>query len=187
MAKFTLPAYDRTTLPNCAAALIMLVVLVLMFVPFWDLGTPEKPVTASICSYIWFPKDNIKVTTAIKNEVKAVDLAERQEEAVKAGGSASDVKALSKSKLNKIAAINAVAVEPLLMMLTGLLGTLLCFLKADKRIPSLLPIAFGVIGIIGFGYSKVLTLGTFSGLIVGLSIAAVVCGVSSIVVLTLDK
>lgn len=187
MAKFTMPAYDRTTLPNCAAALIMVLVLVLMFVPFWNLGTPEKPVSASICSYIWFPKDNIKLTTAIKNEVKAVDLAERQEAAVKAGGSADDVKALSKSKLNNIAAINSVAVEPLLMMLTGFVGAILCFLKADKRLPSLLPIIFGVVGILGFGFSKVLTLGDFSGLMLGLSIAAAVCGVASIVVLTLDK
>ena len=187
MAKFSLPAYDRSTLPNCLAALLMALVLVLMFVPFWDLGTEDKPVTASICSYIWFPKDNVKVTTAIKNEIKAVDLAERQEAAVQAGGDASEVKALSKSKLNKIAAINAVAAEPLLMMLTGLLGSILCFLKADKRVPSLLAVAFGVIGIIGFGYSKVLTLGVFSGLMLGLSIAVLVCGVASIVVLTLDK
>ena len=187
MAKFSLPAYDRSTLPNCIAALLMVVVLALMFVPYWDLGTPEKPVTASICSYIWFPKDNVKVTTAIKNEVKAIDLAERQEAAVKAGEDADSVKALSKSKLNKIAAINAVAVEPLLMMLLGVLGSILCFLKADKRIPSLLAIAFGVVGIIGFGFSKVLALGSLCGLFLGLSIAVAVCGVGAIVVLTLDK
>lgn len=187
MAKFSLPVYDRSTLPNCLAALLMVLVLVLMFVPYWDMGTEDKPVTASIHAYIWFPNDQAKLNTAIKAEIKADDLAARQAEAVAAGGSADDVKAMTTGALNKVVDINAVAVEPLLMMLLGVLGSILCFLKADKRIPSLLAIAFGVVGIIGFGFSKVLALGSLCGLFLGLSIAVAVCGVGAIVVLTLDK
>lgn len=157
MAKMSLPAYDRTTLPNVIAALLMVAVLALMFLPYFEYGTAEAPASASIQQYIWFPNAVPKFATWIK---KAVSPAPK---------------------------INAVAVEPLLMMLTGVLGFFFCTLKADKRLPTIFPIIFGTLGIMAFGFSKVWQLGALCPLFLALSIAVALAGVVSFVVLTLDK
>ena len=159
MAKFSLPAYDRTTLPNVLAALLMVLVMALMFLPYFDYGTEAAPATASIHDYLWFPNAAPKLATWMK---KALD--------------------------TKVAVkINVVVVEPLLMIFTGVLGFFFCMLKADRRIPSLFPIAFGVLGILAFGFSEFWKIGMLCSLFLWLSVAVLVLGIASIVILTLDK
>ena len=62
MAKLSLPAYDRTTLPNVLAALLLVAIMALMFLPYFDYGTEASPSTASIHQYLWFPNAAPKLT-----------------------------------------------------------------------------------------------------------------------------
>ena len=117
------------------------------------------PATASIHQYIWFPNAVPKLTTWLKKAVEA-------KTAVK---------------------VNVVVVEPLLMMLTGVLGFFFCTIKADRRFPAIFPVVFGVLGIMTFGFSQFWRVGLLCNLFLGLSIVTVLAGIASVVVLTLDK
>lgn len=57
----------QVSLCNIVCALMMLVLLILQFTPFWQYG--EEGASASIGAYVWFPTENAAVGTAIKEAV----------------------------------------------------------------------------------------------------------------------
>ena len=79
--KLKAPVFNKSTIPAYAAALLMILVFVMMFMPFWHFTSTEKVKQAdgtrvevevendiSMNSYVWFPEDN----KALRNELKTL-------------------------------------------------------------------------------------------------------------------
>ncbi|MBE5783418.1 MAG: hypothetical protein E7329_08920 [Clostridiales bacterium] len=141
--KLTPPSLDRASAPNFLSALVMAVIVVLLFTPFWHFGEGEAAQAVSINSYVWFPSDNTQVESYFQEA-----LGEKPE-------------------------INSVIVMPILLLIFGAIGTVLCILKADQPFVAVFPASVGVAGIWGFATVPALRLGSTWGIMLALCIALV--------------
>lgn len=108
----------RHTVLNLTCALVMLVLLVLQFMPFWTYGEPAQSV--SIQEYIWFPGNH----TGLDKVMQATLY--------------SDYK------------IDDILLMPILTLVLGAAGIVLCIFKADNPFVSLLPTACGAVSALGY-------------------------------------
>lgn len=111
-------ASNRTPILNVICAVLMLVLLVLQFMPFWTYSDPATSV--SIQGYIWFPGDHTGLDKALKESVSA-DYS-----------------------------INDVLLMPILTLVLGAVGIVLCLIQSDNPFVSLLPAACGLAGTWGY-------------------------------------
>lgn len=107
--KLTPPSMDRDTMPNYLSALVMAVIVVMLFTPFWHFGEGEAAQAVSINSYVWFPSDNTQVESYFQEA-----LGEKPD-------------------------INSVIVAPILLLVFGVLGALVCIMKADQPFAAIFP------------------------------------------------
>lgn len=107
-----------TSVLNVVCAVLMLILLVLQFLPFWSYGDPS--VSVSIQEYIWFPGDH----TGLDKELTALVSADYS--------------------------INDVLLMPILTLVLGAVGIVMCLFKSSNSRISLLPTACGLVG--AFGY-----------------------------------
>lgn len=114
----TRKASNLTPILNVICAVLMLVLLVLQFMPFWTYGDPATPV--SIQGYIWFPGDHTGLDKALKESV-STDYS-----------------------------INDVLLMPILTLVLGAVGIVLCLIQSDNPFVSLLPAACGLAGTWGY-------------------------------------
>lgn len=114
----TRKASNLTPILNVICAVLMLVLLVLQFMPFWTYGDPATSV--SIQGYIWFPGDHTGLSKAFTESVSA-DYS-----------------------------INDVLLMPILTLMMGAVGIVLCLIQSDNPFVSLLPAACGLAGTWGY-------------------------------------
>lgn len=114
----TRKASNLTPTLNVICAILMLVLLVMQFMPFWTYGDPATSV--SIQGYIWFPGNHTGLDQALKESVSA-DYS-----------------------------INDVLLMPILTLVLGAAGIVLCLLKSANPFVSLLPAACGLAGTWGY-------------------------------------
>lgn len=149
--KLTPPSVDRDTMPNYLSALVMAVIVVMLFTPFWHFGEGEAAQAVSINSYVWFPSDNTQVESYFQEA-----LGEKPD-------------------------INSVIVAPILLLVFGVLGALVCIMKADQPFAAIFPAFVGIAGIWGFATVPALRLGGAWGIILALCIALVCLGVWTVI------
>lgn len=63
---------NRTALCNLLCALLMTILLVLQFTPFWQYG--EAGESVSISGYVWFPSDHKALETWLGEQVEGFNL-----------------------------------------------------------------------------------------------------------------
>ena len=148
--KCTPPPLERSTAFNYLSALMMLAVVVLLFTPFWHFGEGEAAQAVSINSYVWFPGDHAELEVYFQNAL----------------GEKTD--------------INQIIVSPILLLVFGALGTVICTLKADNKAVFLLPLAVGIAGICGFATVPALRLGSTWILMLILCITLVCLALASV-------
>lgn len=109
---------SATSALNILCAILMLVLLVLQFLPFWSYGDPT--VSVSIQEYIWFPSDH----TGLDKELTSLVSADYS--------------------------INDVLLMPILTLVLGAVGIVMCIFKSSNSYMSLIPTGCGLVG--AFGY-----------------------------------
>ena len=117
---------NRLSACNVIAAILMVVLLILQFTPFWQYGENQ---TASVQGYIWFPSDHQELETYFLDTT----------------GISYDV--------------NAVLMPPILMLIVGVIGVVLCLSRSDAAWTAVCPIACGGLTLWGFLTNAVLRLG----------------------------
>ena len=135
---------NKTVVWNVLGAVLMAILLVMQFTPFWQYG--EAGESCSISSYVWFPNDNGDVESWLEGQIEDFS-------------------------------INDVILVPILVLLLGFLGVVICLLKRDARMAALLPTACGAVGTIGYLGNAALKLGNNWGFHLLLCIAIAAAGV----------
>ncbi len=121
---------EKSRICNIICVLLMGVLLVLQFLPFWS----YDGMSTSIQSYVWFPTDHAALNTYIAGSV---------------GGEYS---------------INSIVLMPILVLVTAVIGIVLCITMSDNIFVGLLPLGCGLAGIWGYLTKAALQLGTNWGL-----------------------
>lgn len=117
---------NKTVGWNVLCAVLMAILLVMQFTPFWQYG--ETGESSSISAYVWFPNDNGDVESWLESQIEDFN-------------------------------INDVILTPILVLLLGGLGVVICLLKRDSRMAALLPTACGAAGAVGYLGNAALRLG----------------------------
>jgi len=159
--KLKAPVFNKSTIPAYAAALLMILVFVMMFMPFWHFTSTEKVKQAdgtrvevevendiSMNSYVWFPEDN----KALRNELKT----------------------LTESK--KAIDVTSTVLQPILMFVLSIVGAGLCVIKPTGKITPVLPILLGIAGIWCFAAQPIYRLGSLWVPMLVCCILALCCG-----------
>lgn len=110
---------NRTSICNIVCAVLMVILLVLQFMPFWTYGE-EEAMTSSIQGYIWFPTEK------------------------------GDLENYLQAQTSPEFTINDILVMPIVVLVAGAVGVVLCLIKPDNMLVSLLPAACGLVGIWGY-------------------------------------
>lgn len=143
--------HSHTTKINYLSAAILLVIVILLFTPFWHFGEGETAESVSINSYVWFPGDQRNLEDYFQEALgEKVDL-------------------------------NAFVAGPIMMLVFGAAGVIVCCLKADCAAASLLPIVAGGGGIWAYATTAALRLGSMWEVQMGLCIAALGLGLVNMI------
>ena len=118
---------NNTAWIRLLCALLMVILLVTQFTPFWHYG--EAGESCSISSYVWFPTDNKALETWLTEQDGRHDL-------------------------------NSFVGMPILVLALSAVGAVVCLIKPDSGMVSLLPAACGAAGVIGYLAVPALKLGT---------------------------
>lgn len=140
-----------TSICNIACAVLMLILLVLQFMPFWTVETEEGANSVSIQSFIWFPGDH---------------------------GDLED--SLGATLGNEEFSVNDVLGMPILVLVAGAAGVVLCLIKSGSGFASILPAICGVAGVWGFLAKPAFRLGSTWQIQLALSAVILVLAIVSI-------
>ncbi len=145
-----------TKILGIVLALVMLAVVVLQFVPAWEL----EDTSTSIAEYVWFPYETSKWNPNSYNDFNKFFRAELDDKYI----SATDI-----------------AGGHVLLLVLGILGAVFCIIKGTKRLPFVLGAVMGLFGLYEYFMQPlyVLTplgmpLMALCGVIAALSIAGIV-------------
>ena len=119
----------RTSLCNFICVLLMFVLLVFQFTPFWNIEG-ETAEAVSIGSYVWFPTDNGALDDYLKERV------------------------------GNDFAVESILAMPLVTLFLGIIGMVVCLVKADKFYSCLIPAVVGLVGTVAFLTTPALQLGS---------------------------
>jgi len=139
---------NRTSVCNLIAAVLLVSLLVLQFMPFWQFGENQE-MSASIQGYIWFPTDHKDLEAYFEQET----------------GAKHD--------------INSVLLMPILVLVLGAVGVVLCLMKNDRLWAAAFPTACGAVGLWGYLATAVIKLGVNWGLHLIVCLALVAIGVAT--------
>ena len=118
---------------NYICALLMLVLLVTQFLPFWTCHCAKKcgeeGKELSVSSYVWFPKDHAKGITKDFDEL------------------------ISKFELNDV------ILTPVVILVCSVLGIFFCIIKAKNPLMGIFPFLAGLAGTFGYLTNPVLKAG----------------------------
>lgn len=137
---------------NVVCAALMLALLVLQFLPFWSYETEEGARSASIQSYIWFPGDMTDLEAS-----------------------------LAEATGDEAFSVNAILGMPIVVLLAGAAGVVLCLIKSGSPLASLLPLACGAAGVYGFLAKPAFRLGESWGVQLALSAAVLLLALAALV------
>ena len=141
---------------NYICVVLMLVILVFQFLPFWHYSTEEESFATSIQTYIWFPGECRDLDDYLAEQTGNEDIEAGQ-----------------------------ILGMPILVLVSGAVGIVLCLIKAKSAIVSLLPAICGISGIWGFLSTPAFQLG--SNWVVSLVLCIAGLLVSLVSLLTLAK
>jgi len=133
---------------NWICALLMIVLLVMQFTPFWYYG--EAGESCSISGYVWFPSDQKDLESWLGTQADGHDL-------------------------------NSFVGMPILVLVLSAVGAVLCLIKPDKGMISLLPTLCGVVGGIAYLTTPALKLGSGWAWHLLICIALLALGIYSLV------
>jgi len=174
---------NAKVITSLACAVIMLVILVMMFVPYWDYiaideyGEEKGEATASINSFVWFPNDN----RGILNKFNDVLIESPDGLTTIYNGLYWDSEMEMPEEINA----NKVALPIGFQILFGVFGVVICIWKAKSTAVSLFPICTGLAGIFGYLFIPALRMCTVPYLwYINLALA-VICLAAGIVRLVL--
>ncbi|MBQ7865901.1 MAG: hypothetical protein IJ350_05965 [Clostridia bacterium] len=142
-----MPKEKLTKVCHYLCAIVLAVILVCQFTPFWTYATDDGEATASISSYIWFPTENKAADAYIAGSV----------------GDSYD--------------INQLVLPAVLVLVLGAAGLVMCLFKSGETWTGLLPLGCGLAGLWGFLFKAGFKLGTAWGIHVILYAAALILGV----------
>ena len=131
---------------NYVCVLLLLAVLMTQFLPFWgctDCKTHEEDRVVSIAEYTWFPEHHKPITKGMTD----VYLAEYGQDYKGDNGK------------NYKFAVDDVIVPCAIVLISGALGVVLCLVFAKRAFVTLLPLACGVAGVVGYLSSPALKIG----------------------------
>ncbi len=137
---------NRISVCNMICAVLMVILLVLQFCPFWQFGENQES-SASIQGYIWFPTEHGDLETYFE-EATGSDYS-----------------------------INSILIPPILTLVLGAAGIVLCLIKSNQIWASIFPIACGAVGIWGYLGKAVFKLGVNWQMHLVICIAMLVVGV----------
>lgn len=138
-----------------ALAVLMLALLVMQFLPFWELESE----TISMSDYIWTPNENKSFTKLIKAE-------------------------LDDKKFDPV----RIVLWPVLTLVLGAAGIVLCFVKKDTLLPYIVAVCCGLTGALTYLTSEIFRWGTTWGLHLAIAVVVLVAGVAGLVLkLLADK
>lgn len=141
---------------NYICVVLMLVILIFQFMPFWHYTDDEETFDTSIQSYVWFP-----------GEYRELD------------------DYLEEATANEDYEVGQIIGMPILVLVSGAVGIVLCIIKAKSALVSLLPAICGISGIWGFLAVPAFQLG--SNWVVSLVLCIAVLLVSLVSLLSLAK
>ncbi len=136
---------------NLITAVLLVVLLVTQFLPFWscvDCKTCGEAGEPSISAYIWFPEKHKPITkdmTQVFKDHYGEDLKDEKGKAFKFNA-------------------NDVAFSPVVLLVFAAAGLVLCVIKANKYIVSILPLISGAVGAWGYLTNPALMIGKNSTL-----------------------
>ena len=132
-------------------AAVLVVLVVLLFTPFWSWTVKEKTGVASVNDYVWFPGDQKDLVKWFQAETGAKPV------------------------------INDIVLCPILMLIAGVVGAVLLVLKPGSKIVPVLPVVAGVSAVVGFLTTAELQLGANWWLQVAVGAIAAILGIVSLV------
>jgi len=116
---------------NYLCAVLLLVLLVTQFLPFWACDCKDcAGEDISISEYVWFPDDHKKGLTKTLKDTYDKDFE-----------------------------LNDLVLTPIVILVAGAIGVVMCATKAHKAWVSILPIIAGGMGVIGYLSDPVLQMG----------------------------
>lgn len=144
--KLKAPEISKKTLPNLLAALLMVALVVMMFMPYWHYTATEsvretqvvdgktKTVSkrvevekaTSMNEYVWFPNDYKPLQNALKAEM--------------------DIKKLE---------VTPTVLQPVVMLLFSVVGAAFCLIRPSSKVAAFLPALVGAFGIWGFAAHEI--------------------------------
>lgn len=171
--KMKAPEFSKKTIPCYVAAVLMLVVFVMMFLPMWHFTTTEKVKQAdgtrvevevqndiSMNSYVWFPEDN----KALRNELKTL--------------------MESKKAIN----VTETVTQPIIMLVVSVVGAGFCLIKPKSKIAPALPILLGAATIWCFAEEAIYRVGSNLWIpMLVFAVLAMCCGIVAYAVMFIKK
>lgn len=139
---------NKCAMCNWICALLMIVLLVMQFTPFWHYG--EAGESCSISGYVWFPSDQKDLESWLGTQADGHDL-------------------------------NSFVGMPILVLVLSAVGAVLCLIKPDKGMTTLLPTLCGAVGGIAYLTTPALKLGSGWAWHLLICIALLALGVCSLV------
>lgn len=142
---------NRTKILNLICAALMLVMIVLQFTPFWHFADGEEQLSASVNGYVWFPEDHKDLTKYLQAEVSE------------------DFK------------VGQIVGAPIVQLVAGAAGIVLCLLRPKNPLVSLLPVIGGAAGVYGYLTHAALQLGSGWGLHLIVAAATLVTAAAALI------
>jgi len=139
-----------TKICHYLSALVLAIILICQFTPFWTFTAEEGETSLSISSYIWFPTEN-----------KAAD---------------SYISANAGEGYN----INQLVVPSVLVLFLSAAGMILCLIKSGEQWMGLFPLGCGLAGLWGFLTKAGFQLGTAWELHVALYVIVLALGAAAL-------
>ena len=158
---------------NYVCVLLLLAVLMTQFLPFWgctDCKTHEEDRVVSIAEYTWFPEHHKPITKGMTD----VYLTEYGQDYKDDNGK------------NYKFAVDDVIVTCAIVLISGALGVVLCLIFAKRAFVTLLPLACGVAGVVGYLSSPALKIGVNYNIHVILLIVTAVVALAGVIIGLVD-
>lgn len=114
---------------NVVCAVLMLLLVVLQFLPFWHYTANDAEAAASIQAYIWFPDDHKALESYLAEQIDGYS-------------------------------INSIVLMPILHLLLGVTGLVLCLKMCSHPLVALFPTTVGGVGLWGFLSQAALRMGS---------------------------
>ncbi len=156
---------------NVIASVLMLAMIVMLFVPYWQTGTKS----VSINGYTWMPDD--------QPELQEYFVADAIEKGLLEVYDPTDYVVEDEAKT----LVNGIVTAPVMILLLGVLAVVMCFVKSKGVYTCLIALVLGSIGGYRFLNNPQLALGSLHMVFVALLFATAAVGLAGVVIAIIAK